>query len=101
MKPINLTNARPGKDHYNAELLYNSKNFRNVLFALKRGQEVGGHAVPQEVMLYVVKGRGFLKTGKEEHAVQQGDFVICKSNETHGIRAQEDVTVLAVIAPSP
>jgi len=101
MKPINLTGAKPGEDHYNAEILYDSENFRHVLFALKGGQEVGGHSVPREVMLYVVKGKGFFRVGEEEHAVQDGDFVVCGSNETHGIKAGGDMVVLAVISPRP
>lgn len=101
LKPISLMKARSQENHYNATILHDSPNFRHVLFALKPGQEVGGHAVPPEVMMYVVRGSGVFTVGSEEYRVESGDYVVCKSKETHGMRATEDMVVLAVIAPRP
>lgn len=101
MKPISLSKTKPDGNHYSATILHDSPNFRHVLFALKAGQRVGGHAVPPEVMMYVVKGSGVFTVGSEEYRVESGDYVVCKSSEAHGMKATEDMVVLAVIAPRP
>lgn len=96
-KAVFLPN-RPG-----TQLVHGSENMRVVVFALRAGQEVPAHVSPSEVLMHVVSGRGTFLVTEGTRKVAAGDLVVCAPNEPHGMAAapDEDLIVLAVIAPSP
>ncbi len=102
MEPIDVLTRVPSQpDRYVSQLLHASPHMRVVLFALQTGQEVKAHTSPSEVLMHVVKGRGTILSGDAQYPVAQGAVVICRSLEPHGFRAEEEMIILAVIAPAP
>jgi mannose-6-phosphate isomerase-like protein (cupin superfamily) len=53
------------------------------------------------VLLAVVSGRGTAIGAEGERAVRAGDLVVYDTSEPHGMRAQEQLVIAAVIAPRP
>ena len=96
-----LENLEFAPDHPGKKLLYNSDNMRVVRFCLKAGQEIEPHTVVPEVLMLALQGKGVFTVGEKKFDVSAGSVVICRSNEAHGIKAKEDLVVMAVIAPSP
>ncbi len=88
-------------DMVKKELLFDSEKMRVVLFNLEKGQEIPAHTSTSEVLMFLVKGKGRFLVGDKWEDVEEGAFVVCGSNEPHGMEATERMTVLAVIAPRP
>lgn len=88
-------------DSYNAEMIYDSPNFRIVAFYLRAGQEVSPHTVKPEVSMTILKGKGKLIAGDKQYDAKEGDIAVCGSMESHGFSATTDMILLAVIAPRP
>ena len=84
-----------------SKILYDSEKVRAVLFCLDAGQEVAPHTVVPKVTMLVISGSGAFTVGDQTHEVEPGSFVVCESNEAHGMKAKEKMTVLATIAPRP
>jgi quercetin dioxygenase-like cupin family protein len=82
-------------------LVHDSDKARVALFCLKAGQEVPPHTTSSEVVLFVVRGRGRAVVGEEEPEVERNSLVVCPPEAPHGFKAEEDMVVLAVIAPRP
>ena len=51
--------------------------------------------------MLALQGKGVFTVGEKKFDVSAGSVVICRSNEAHGIKAKEDLVVMAVISPSP
>ncbi len=83
------------------ELIFDSENMRVVLLNLEKGQEIPPHTSPSEVLMLLMVGKGKFVVGDRVEEVGKGAMVVCKRNESHGIQAEERMTVLAVISPSP
>jgi len=89
-------------EHARSKMLYDSPQFRAVLFCLERGQGVPRHTSPSEVVMQVFRGSGTVIVGGTEHAMKEGDVIVSRPNETHGFRSEgERMVVLALIIPSP
>jgi len=89
-------------EHARTKMLHDSPQFRAVLFCLEKGQGVGRHTSPSEVMMMVYKGSGTIIVGDKEHAVSAGEAMVSRPNEVHGFRSDgERMVVLALIVPSP
>jgi len=89
------------EDRPRSQLLYDSEAARVVLFNLRAGQTVPPHSAPVRVMMLVVAGQGQFRTGEDTFRVRPGYLAICEPNQPHGFSAEEDLTVLATIAPRP
>ena len=74
---------------------------RLVLFGLKAGQEVRPHSVKPKVIMFLISGKGFFNAGEREKESEEGTIVICEPDEAHGMRALQQMIVLAAIIPSP
>lgn len=84
-----------------SKILYDCEKVRTVLFCLEAGQEVEPHTVVPKVTMFVISGSGAFIVGDETHEVGPGSFVVCESSESHGIKANERMTVLASVVPRP
>lgn len=84
-----------------SQLLAETPEMRIVGFYLQPGQEVPPHTSASRVLMTVLKGRGHMGTGAGVRPVGSGDWAACEPNEPHGFSADEEMVVLAVIAPSP
>lgn len=103
MLPLNLdSEIEFSEDRPRIKMLYDSSNFRAVLFCLAKDQGVPRHTSPAEVMMQVYQGNGTVIVGDKELALKAGDVVVSRPNETHGFRSEgERMVVLALIIPSP
>ena len=103
MQPINLDAEIEFSDERpRIKMLYDSSNFRAVLFCLEKDQGVPRHTSPAEVMMQVYNGSGTVIVGDKELPMRAGDVVVSRPNETHGFRSEDErMVVLALIIPSP
>lgn len=84
------------------QLLYDTQDFRVLLLGLRPGQEIPLHTTTSSVLLQIVSGSGQVQIGEEVRAVSAGAVAVCPPYHPHSLTAgDEDMTVLAVIAPSP
>lgn len=84
-----------------SKLIFDSERMRVVLFCLKAGQELQPHSAPSEVMFYCVEGAGNAIIGNDNVPLTRGSLVDCPPQVEHGLKADKDLTVLAIIAPRP
>ena len=84
-----------------SKLIFDSERMRVVLFCLKAGQELSPHSAPSEVLFYCVEGSGKAIVGKDNIPLSPGSLVDCSPQIAHGLKADKDLVVLAVIAPRP
>lgn len=96
-----LTNPQYSPDRPGKQLLFNTQHMRVVSFYLEAGQEIPSHVSSSEVLMQVVEGSGFFTVGENEVPVNTGSVVVCASNEPHGMKATERMTIMAVISPRP
>lgn len=103
MLPINLhTETEFMPEHPRTKMLYDSPQFRAVLFCLDAGQGVGRHTSGSEVVMQVLEGSGTITVGDKEHQMKAGEMIVSRPNEPHGFRSEgERMVVLALIIPSP
>jgi quercetin dioxygenase-like cupin family protein len=83
------------------KLLHDSEALRLVLFCLQPGQAIPAHSATSTVVMHLVRGRGRFTVGETEHPATAGTVVVCPPNEAHGMAADEEMVVLATIAPRP
>ena len=84
-----------------SKLIFDSERMRVVLFCLKAGQELTPHSAPSEVMFHCVEGAGKAIIGKDDIPLVPGALVDCPPQVSHGLKAEKDLVVLAIIAPRP
>ncbi len=89
------------QEKYISKILFDSDKVRMVLFCLGKGQEVPAHTVESQVVMVVLTGKGLFIVGDKTYTAKQDTVVICKSNEAHGMKAEEQMAVLACIIPRP
>lgn len=87
------------QEKYISKILFDSDKVRMVLFCLEKGQEVPAHTVEPQVVMVVLAGKGSFIIGNKTYAAKQDSVVICESKEAHGIKADEQMVVLASIIP--
>ncbi len=88
-------------DRPRVQLVHDSENLRLVLFCLQAGQEVPPHTSASEVLLQALRGDGRCSVGEAETPLSEGGLIACPPNQPHGLKADTDLVVLAVIAPRP
>ncbi len=89
------------QEKYISKILFDSEKARLVLFCLEKGQEIVPHTVKSQVVMVVVSGKGTITVGNKTHKVKQDSLVVSESMEAHGIKADEQMVVLATIIPRP
>lgn len=89
------------KEKYISKILFDCDKVRLVLFCLEKGQEVPPHTVKPQVIMYVISGRGTFTVGDHTYSVKSDSAAVCESMEAHGIKADEQMVVLASIIPRP
>ncbi|HLB25050.1 MAG TPA: cupin domain-containing protein [Nitrospirota bacterium] len=103
MLPLDLDSEIEFMDeHARTKMLYDSPQFRAVLFCLEKGQGVPRHVSASEVMMQVYRGSGTVIVGGREFPMKEGEVVVARPNEQHGFRSEgERLVILALIVPSP
>ena len=93
--------AQFSDERYTSQLLQETDEMRVVLFGLRAGQEVPPHTSECQVHMYCVSGQGSISVGDQETEARAGTLAFCPPHEMHGFTAQEDMSVLVLITPSP
>ncbi|RLJ70884.1 Cupin domain-containing protein [Hydrogenivirga caldilitoris] len=96
-----LSSFFPTSSQLKKALLVDSKEARVIVFSMPAGSEIPAHTSPARVLLYCAKGSGKFLKGEEWIEVEEGDLVPCEPLEPHGMKADKDMVVMAVIAPAP
>lgn len=103
LKHIALFKENGFKDNALSNFLAHESPYMKVInFNLKAGQElpIHSHEIEGQLSLAVLSGSGlFLAKDGATLPAEHGDVLISDISEPHGIRAQTDMRVLAVIAP--
>ena len=100
--PLNLKELiQFDEQRYVSKMVHDSEKVRVVLFCLKEGQEVLPHTSTSELVLFVAEGRGKAVLGESQLDIERNSVVVCPPEVPHGFKAEEDLVVLAVIAPRP
>lgn len=69
---------------------------RQTLIALADGRELAEHQSPGQATLQVLVGRVRLRTGDDEWAGEQGDYLVIPP-ERHSLHADSDAVVLLTV----
>lgn len=83
-------------------LVADSEFFKIINFNLEAGVTfpVHSHDLDGELSIQVVEGEGFfLGDGDMEIAAKEGDILISKIREPHGVRAKTAMRILVTIVP--
>ena len=84
--------------------LFDSPNLFYDLYCLLPGQAQKVHAhESSDKVYYVLEGTGRFTVGDEESDLGQGNAVIARSGEPHGVRNEsgENLVLLVTMAPRP
>ena len=90
-----LSNLQFRDENPTADPLYVDKNGRAILFALKPGQNIKGHAIPHSPFYAVVlKGHGNFAGGDgKERRFGPNDLIVFDPGEDHFVRAEGEELV--------
>ncbi|HEU4565814.1 MAG TPA: cupin domain-containing protein [Gemmatimonadaceae bacterium] len=90
------------RDRPEVSVMRESPEARVVMYVFRPGQALPLHRSPSKVSLTVVDGTGVFTTLGRERVVTPGDTVSYSPHEPHAMRSEEEeLVVLATIAPSP
>lgn len=84
--------------------LFDSPNLLHDAYCLMPGQQQKVHThEDSEKIYYVLQGTGRFTVGEEERDLGEGQAVIARAGEPHGVRneTRENLTLLVTMAPPP
>ena len=84
--------------------LFDSPHLFYDAYCLLPGQAQKVHAhEDSDKVYYVLRGTGRFTVGEEDRELGEGDAVIARAGDPHGVRneAQEDLVLLVTMAPRP
>ena len=104
MKVVKLSNTNEFSDNVMKRffLVEDSPNFKIINFNLDAGVTfpVHSHDLDGELSIQVIEGSGyFLGPNDSEIPAEQGDILVSKIREPHGVRADSRMRILVTIAP--
>lgn len=68
-----------------------------TVFALDKGQEIGGHASTGDAMVTLLSGTARITIGGEDFTVHAGETIVMPANVPHALYAQEAFQMLLVV----
>jgi len=84
--------------------LFDSEKYFCDLYCLKPGQDQRIHSHAESDKIYfVLSGKGLFHIAGEEKELRQGETVIARPEQAHGVRnaAAEDLVLLVFMTPRP
>jgi quercetin dioxygenase-like cupin family protein len=93
--------AAPGvKMHIVAGTAEKAPTFVMRVFEIEPGSNTPHHTHPWEHEMFVVKGRGMLKSGGTERPLREGDAVTVLPGERHGVfNTGKDMLTMICVVP--
>jgi len=87
---------------FSAQGIFRSDHSKAVCGYFEPGQFIPVHAPDSDVTVVVKQGRGVVRDGDAEHAVESGDVVSVPAGRERGVRAEgERLEAVLVTAPPP
>ena len=84
--------------------LFDSPHLFYDAYCLLPGQSQKVHAHERsDKVYYVLRGTGHFSVGEEERDLSEGNAVIARAGDPHGVRneSQDDLVILVTMAPRP
>ena len=84
--------------------LFGSEKYFCDLYCLKPGQEQRIHRHPEsDKIYYVIEGRGLFHIAGDERECGDGEAIVARPNEDHGVRNQgaDNLVLLVFMTPRP
>src|SRR2546421_7984903 len=84
--------------------LFDSTRYFFDVYCLKPGQDQRVHAHAESDKIYfVIRGKGLFHIAGDEFELGEGQTVVARPNQTHGVRnaSSEDLVVLVFMTPRP
>jgi quercetin dioxygenase-like cupin family protein len=84
--------------------LFDSPHLFYDAYCLLPGQSQKVHAhVGSDKVYYVLRGTGRFTVGEEEHDLSEGNAVIARAGDPHGVRneTRDNLVILVTMAPRP
>ena len=93
--------AAPGvRMHIVAGTAEKAPTFVMRVFEIEPGSNTPHHIHPWEHEMFVVKGRGMLKTGSTEKPLKEDDAVVVLPGEPHGVfNTGKDILTMICVVP--
>ena len=88
-------------DRFTARTVFESDRQKVVLGYFEPGQFIPVHAPGSDVAIHVRSGRGVVREGDAEHAVEPGDVIAVPADVDRGVRAADDERLEALLVTSP
>jgi quercetin dioxygenase-like cupin family protein len=87
-------------EHFSAQTVHETDRQKVVLGYFEPGQFIPVHAPDSDVAITVLDGRGVVRDGDTDHAVEPGDVVTVPAGEARGVRA-DGTRLEATLVTSP
>jgi len=84
--------------------IFDSGKYFFDIYCLKPGQDQRVHAHAESDKIYFVfRGRGIFHIAGEERELNEGQTVVARPDQTHGVRnaSSEDLVLLVFMTPRP
>lgn len=81
------------------KILSYSENLMVCEIRLKKGSVTPIHTHPHEQSTYVISGSCIGRIGDAERLLQEGDTMLIRGDEPHGLTAVEDSVLLDIFTP--
>jgi quercetin dioxygenase-like cupin family protein len=95
MKPSRLSEIRSfSAQRFYPRLVHGSRGVRAFLLCLEPGQALPLRADSEEMLCYIIEGRGRLTIGDRVFSVSEGDFASAGPGEPRGLEAEERTVAL-------
>lgn len=88
-------------DRFSAMDVYSNERLKVVCGFFEPGQFIPVHAPGSDVVIHVRSGRGIVRDGADEHAVESGSVVVVPANTDRGIKASDNTQLEALLVTTP
>lgn len=85
-----------GTDRVQFKHIFSTDKGGVSLLAFAKGQELGEHTAPAEVMVYVMSGEIEFSMAGTPHTIRAGEFFLMGHDVRHSVRALADSKVMLV-----
>jgi len=77
-----------------SKTLVDTDKTKVVLFAMKAGQAISGHAAGTPATIHVLRGKAAIRLGETDHEGTPGSFYYMPAGLYHSLTAEEDFVFL-------
>ena len=80
----------------NQKILFENKNDKAILFALKKNQILKTHTSPVDAFIIVIEGEILFNIKEVNHTISKGESLFFKKEEKHTVLAQSDSKFIVI-----